>query len=145
MYEKTINNLLNETSEILQKYEDKKTSGEEFNVSDICRVRTIETNHTEIITELLRPKGTHGLGINSLKAFFRQADLDILANCCDGCDVETEVRIECRRPDIIIRNENLCVVIENKTNTTDHYKQLADYRDWLQKQNAKHKYLLYLT
>ena len=140
-----INNLLNKTSEILQQYDEQKTSGNEFNVLDICRVGTIETNHTEIIAELLNPNGKHGFGINSLKAFFRQCNLDELANCCDGCDVETEVRIEGRRPDIIIRNENLCVVIENKTNTTDHYMQLKDYKVWLQKQNAKHKYLLYLT
>jgi ribosomal protein S27E len=45
----------------------------------------------------------------------------------------------------VISGKDLCLVIENKTNTSDHYMQLADYRDWVQKQKATYKALLYLT
>ena len=67
------------------------------------------------------------------------------AGNCDDCHVLTEVKIPGRRPDIVIQGRNLCVVVENKTNTCDHYMQLADYRDWVNNQRAAYKTLLYLT
>ena len=142
---KNIENLLNAASEIIVKHQQEKQSGKCFNCVDICGVGTIETRHTEIIAALLDPYGHHGFGAESLKAFFRQCGLPEFANNCDDCYVQTEVQIPGRRPDIVIQGRNLCVVIENKTNTSDHYMQLADYRDWLVKQPAMYKKLLYLT
>ena len=139
------NYLLKAASQILAKYQQEKESGSLFNCVGICGVGTIETRHTEIIAALLDPQGNHGFGAESLKAFFRQCGLPEFANNCDDYYVQTEVKIPGRRPDIVIQGRNLCVVIENKTNTGDHYMQLADYRDWLEKQPAMHKKLLYLT
>ena len=51
--------------------------------------------------------------------------------------------------DIVITSKpetQFCVVIENKTATTDHELQLEDYRNWLDnKQKAVNRRLLYLT
>ena len=140
-----IQKLLEAAREILAKYEQEKRSGDYFNCLDICGVGTIENRHTEIIAALLDPQGNHGFGAKPLKAFFQQCDLPEFAKNCDGCSVQTEVKIPGRRPDIVIQGKNLCVIIENKTNTCDHYMQLADYRDWLKRRPSTYKKLLYLT
>jgi len=145
MNEDTIRNLFEEAGKILADRKQETQSGQCFNCIDICGVGTIETRHTEIIAALLDPQGNHGFGAESLKAFFRQCNLPEFADNCEDCRVQTEVKIPGRRPDIVIRGKDLCVVIENKTNTSDHYMQLADYRDWVQKQKATYKALLYLT
>ena len=140
-----IKDLLNAASEIIVKHQQEKQSGKHFNCVDICGVGTIETRHTEIIAALLDPYGNHGFGAESLKAFFRQCNLVNFADHCEECYVQTEVKIPGRRPDIVIQSKDLYVVIENKTNTCDHYMQLADYRDWVKEQKVTYKALLYLT
>lgn len=145
MNEDTIRNLLEEAGKILVDHKQETQSGKCFNCIDICGVGTIETRHTEIIAALLDPQGNHGFGTESLKAFFRQCNLPEFADNCGDCYVQTEVKIPGRRPDIVIQGKDLCVVIENKTNTSDNYMQLADYRDWIKDQEVTYKALLYLT
>ena len=145
MNKDTIRNLLEEAGKILADRKQETQSGKCFNCVDICGVGTIETRHTEIIAALLDPQGNHGFGAESLKVFFRQCNLPEFADNCEDCRVQTEVKIPGRRPDIVIRGKDLCVVIENKTNTSDHYMQLADYRDWIKDQKVTYKALLYLT
>ena len=140
-----IKDLLNAASKIIVKHQQEKQAGKHFNCVDICGVGSIETRHTEIIAALLDPYGNHGFGAESLKAFFRQCNLANFADHCEDCYVQTEVKIPGRRPDIVIQSKDLYVVIENKTNTCDHYMQLADYRDWVQEQKVTYKALLYLT
>ena len=145
MQEETIMNLLAEASKIVANHKQETQSGKCFNCVDICGVGTIETRHTEIIAALLDPQGNHGFGAESLKAFFRACGLTEFSDHCEDCYVRTEVKIPGRRPDIVISGKDLCVVIENKTNTSDHYMQLADYRDWIEEQKVTYKALLYLT
>ena len=141
----TIKKLLDEASAVLAARKREKASGRRFNVLDICGVGTVEVRHSAIIAALLDPRGDHGFGAKSLQAFFRQCELPEFAENCNDCHVETEVAIPNRRPDIVIRGHDICVVIENKTNTGDHWMQLADYRDWLKDQPVSRKHLLYLT
>ena len=94
---------------------------------------------------MLDPQGPHGLGNGPLKAFFSAVGCPKLADKCDDYSVETEYSIEHRRMDLVIRNRNLCVVIENKTATADHFIQLKDYRKWLEDQPVPLKALFYLT
>ena len=143
--ENDINNLLVAASKILTEHKQETQSGKYFNCVDICGVGEIETRHSGIIAALLDPRGNHGFGAESLKAFFRQCNLANLSDHCEDCYVQTEVKIPGRRPDIVIQSKDLYVVIENKTNTCDHYMQLADYRDWVQEQKVTYKALLYLT
>ena len=143
--ENDINNLLVAASKILTEHKQETQSGKYFNCVDICGVGEIETRHSGIIAALLDPQGNHGFGVESLKAFFRQCNLPEFADNCDDCYVQTEVKIPGRRLDIVIQSKDLYVVIENKTNTCDHYMQLADYRDWVKEQKVTYKALLYLT
>lgn len=148
-----VQNLMAEAVDLLRKQQDRHTQGEEFNAFDICRIGSEETRHSAIIAALLDPKGTHGLGSKSLKIFLQEAGLPEFADYCDDCVVQTEVKIyggPCtenrdRRMDIVISGHDLCIVIENKTATVDHYKQLIDYWNWLDNQKVSYKALLYLT
>ena len=143
--ENAIGQLLEEAGKILADRKQETQSGKCFNCIDICGVGTIETRHTEIIATLLDPQGNHGFGAESLKAFFRACGLTEFSDHCEDCCVRTEAKIPGRRPDIVISGKDLCVVIENKTNTNDHYMQLADYRDWVEGQKVTYHALLYLT
>ncbi len=148
-----VQNLMEQAVALLQKQRERHTQGEEFNAFEVCRIGSEETRHSAIIAALLDPRGTHGLGSKSLKIFLQKAGLSEFAEYCDDCEVQTEVKIcagSCtenreRRMDIVISGHDLCVVIENKTGTVDHYKQLADYRNWLNSMKVSYKALLYLT
>lgn len=148
-----VQSLMEQAISLIQKQRERHIHGEEFNAFEICRIGSEETRHSAIIAALLDPKGNHGLESKSLKIFFKEAGLPEFAEYCDDCEVKTEVTIlgsACtenreRRMDIVISGHDLCVVVENKTNTVDHCKQLADYREWLDKQKVTNKALLYLT
>lgn len=143
----TTQDLLAKVSDQLKKRQDAARSGEKFNGFEICRIGDDELRHSAIIAAMLDPQGTHGLGNESLKAFFCAVGCPELVDKCDDCSVETEYSIEHRRMDLVISNRNLCVVIENKTATADHFMQLKDYRKWLETQpmSLKMKKLFYLT
>ena len=140
-----LQDLLTKVSDQLKKRREAAQSGEKFNGFEICRIGDDELRHSAIIAAMLDPQGPHGLGNGPLKAFFREVGCPELADKCDDCSVETEYSIEHRRMDLVIRNRNLCVVIENKTATADHYMQLKDYRKWLEDQPVPLKALFYLT
>ena len=142
-----VQNLLCKVSAWLKERQEVVKSGKTFNCLDICRIGDDEIRHSSIIATMLDPQGAHGLGSESLKAFFQVVcpDEPDFADKCDDCSVETEYSIEHRRMDIVIRNRNLCVVIENKTATIDHYMQLKDYHNWLDEQTVPLKRLFYLT
>ena len=142
-----VQNLLCKVSTLLKERQAVVKSGKTFNCLDICRIGDDEIRHSSIIATMLDPQGPHGLGSESLKAFFRVVcpDEPDFSNKCDDCSVETEYSIEHRRMDIVIRNRNLCVVIENKTTTIDHYMQLKDYYNWLNNQTVPLRRLFYLT
>ena len=141
----TIQDLLTKVSEQLKNQQDAARSGEKFNGFEICRIGDDELRHSSIIAAMLDPQGAHGLGNESLKAFFCAVGYPELVDKCDDCSVETEYSIEHRRMDLVIRNRNLCVVIENKTATADHFMQLKYYRKWLEAQPVPLKVLFYLN
>lgn len=122
-----------------------------FNSFNIARIGSEETRHSAIIAALLDPQGPLGKGAESLKAFFRQIGLNEIAKFCNAeTEVKTEYSIHGRRMDIVITSKpetRFCVVIENKTATTDHELQLEDYRKWLDDDRKAYQYrqLLYLT
>ncbi|MBO4490528.1 MAG: PD-(D/E)XK nuclease family protein [Lentisphaeria bacterium] len=125
-----------------------------FNAFDVARIYSEETRHSAIVASLLDPKGPLEKGEEPLKAFFRQVGLYNIAKLCnEKTKVETEYSIPGRRMDIVITSDpdkpekKFCVVIENKTATTDHELQLEDYRKWLDDDQKAYQYraLLYLT
>ncbi len=141
-----IDDFLNGVAEIIKEQTRAKQSGKFFNGFVTARIGTEETRHSAIIAELLDPQGSFGQSEKPLQAFFRQiGESEIAKLCTKETKVYTEFSIIGRRMDIVISNDAICVVIENKTVTVDHDQQLADYRKWLDEQSAKQKRLLYLT
>lgn len=123
----------------------------DFNIIAWCGVGTTEVKHSSMIADLLNPEGSHKCGDVFLKEFFKQLQLNDLADCdLQSTKVETEKSIleNDRRLDIILTNENpsFCIIIENKTETEDSVYQLRDYKDYLDKERKEtEKWLFYLT
>ncbi len=139
----------------------KQEKAEPFDVIGTC-IGTQETIHSKFLAELLNPHGSHGLGSAFLKAFYEQIGLKDFHS--EGCSVRTEVICEEKgkkktqekenegqrsngRIDIVIKNSQELVVIENKIYAQDQQRQLQKYdaqmKNKYPKDNAKA--LLYLT
>lgn len=74
MEEQNIQNLLKDVQSKIDLYEKhKELSGENFNIFSIMGMESDEVfTHSAIISELLNPKGSHGLGSKPLELFITQ-------------------------------------------------------------------------
>lgn len=161
MVEKTINEndvktLLNEVG-FIQKTDLKirKATGKRYNLFNIMRVQRSELKHSLIIGDLLNPKGKHDQGDLFLKLF-----LDVLKNKFKNGDgnesgyksknleilkdfqlknakikIEELIRenkiVEGGRIDILLESDNKFIVIENKIDAEDQYRQLIRYKNYV--------------
>lgn len=130
------------------------SEGAGFNVFKVLRLSHSEVKlHSAFIAELLNPKGGHGMGDNPLKAF-----LYIVCGK-DGFNFDTGsaiVRVEKNigrideeyesggQIDILIQSGNKAIIIENKIDAQDQYKQLVRYDNYAQRFKGG-CLLLYLT
>lgn len=135
-----IKHLIDNVGFISKKYEDiAKITGENFNVFSVMNMEQNEVKtHSAIIGELLNPKGKHGQGSIFLKLFFEE--INPLINVQDFDFENTKIIIEefIRKGsgnqdfsgfiDIVIKDSNKVVVIENKIYAKDQYKQLKRYK-----------------
>lgn len=156
-----IETLLKQISEIVVKertqQEEKRIRGENFNVFSVLGLSTSEVRlHSAFLGELLNPNGDHGLGDGFLKAFvdtiIKQVDPEFEIDT-KTCKVSVEYPIgeisedytEGGRIDLLIRDDNNhAIIIENKINAGDQYKQLLRYQNFAKKNSLKYV-LLYLT
>jgi hypothetical protein len=156
-----IETLLKQISEIVVKertqQEEKRIRGENFNVFSVLGLSTSEVRlHSAFLGELLNPNGDHGLGDGLLKAFvdtiIKQVDPKFEIDT-KTCKVSVEYPIgeisedytEGGRIDLLIRDDNNhAIIIENKINAGDQYKQLLRYQNFAKKNSLKYV-LLYLT
>lgn len=156
-----IETLLKQISEIVVKeriqQEEKRKRGENFNVFSVLGLSTSEVRlHSAFLGELLNPDGNHGLGDRFLTAF-----IDTIIKGVDPefeidtktCKVSVEYPIgeiledytEGGRIDLLIRDDNNhAIIIENKINAGDQFKQLLRYQNFAKKNSLK-CVLLYLT
>ena len=112
-----------------------------FNIFQVLKKGEDEVNvHSNFISELLNPKGSHGKEDVFLKLFIEQA-LDITYESLGNCLL---VRPEHQNIDIYIEFDKAIVVIENKVYAQDQYRQLERYYEYAKLKN-KPIYLLYLT
>lgn len=156
--------LLQQVSEIVLKektlQEEKRKRGDNFNVFSVLGLQTSEVRlHSALIAELLRPDGDHGLGDKFMKAF-----LDVLNKhyeepfCFDTESAKVEVEHVIGplsedgesggRIDLFIQDKNnQTIIIENKINAEDQYRQMSRYSKYAEEDlNLKGKIkLLYLT
>jgi hypothetical protein len=115
----------------------------EFNCFDY--IYPDEMRLSEIIADLLNPKGKHSQGHSFLSAFLRRIGLEEWQDRI-GIQVNTEVQtFNKRRFDIEIKWEDRKLVIENKPWAEDQDNQLSDYIKDLRKGNLGHWHLVYLS
>lgn len=130
-----------------------RANGERFNVFSVLGVENAEVRHSAFLAELLNPNGAHSQGAVFLRLFF-----DMLRNKfsdkfhwfddgINGFDVTVEASVKDGRVDILIENDDKCMVIENKINATDQDEQLGRYYRGIadRTSNKKDVIVIYLT
>lgn len=125
-------------------------SGENFNVFSVMSMESDEVfMHSALITELLNPKGSHGMRGDFLKAFYRIVLQEEFTLKLDEVVCVKEEHIGFRnedqtsggRLDIVLKDfNNFGFVIENKIYAGEQVNQLLRYKN-----NYPHAKLLYLT
>lgn len=108
--------------------------------------------HSKFLSELLSPKGTHGLGSQFLDLFLKEFNEIAPFNVSSQ---KATVELEKSAPwenhggriDIRIETEDSILLVENKIYAEDQYKQLERYYLYTKKFNPKNKniILVYLT
>ena len=115
-----------------------------FNVFKLCGIDHYENWHSKILAEFLNPHGTHGLGDEFLRLFLAQQRIDFVVT--PFCEVATELSMNKGRMDIVIRDKEWVVVIENKVYAVEQEDQLTRYWEWAKANyGEKNSKLLYLT
>lgn len=137
-----IQHLLNNVSIISKKYDDiAKITGENFNIFSVMSMESNERyTHSAIIGELLNPKGSHRQGSVFLKLFFDEiSDFNIIENFdFNNAQIILEEFIGTRANntefsgyiDIVVKDKNNVIVIENKIYAGDQYEQLKRYKNY---------------
>ena len=122
------------------------------NIFQILNISRTEIRHSNFLSWLLDPNGTHGLGKLFLTKFLRELATSEIATDLDEFEIEelnfnnVELRREWRNIDLLIIFDTLVVCIENKVDSQDHSNQLSKYRAIVDETFKKHKKVfVYLT
>lgn len=158
-----LESLLKQVSEIVAiektQQEEKRKRGENFNIFNVLGLSTSEVRlHSAFLAELLNPNGDHGLGDKFLQAFIDDIvykNKETFTFDTQSAKVYVEYDIgtisedysEGGRIDLLIQDKNKqTIIIENKIDAGDQYKQLLRYNNYAKnKYNAEQYILLYLT
>lgn len=125
--------------------------GENYNVFDIIGLTTSEVKlHSAFVSDLLNPKGLHGLGTKPLRIFMELFDIHFSEDELSQAEVIQEYHIgnisddysRGGNIDILIRIKDYYLAIENKINSGDRPRQLLRYKNFIK--SNPHK-LIYLT
>ena len=140
-----IRSLLSEVQIVVKKNREMLDRTEwNFNVFQLCGIGHYENKHSKILAEFLSPYGTHGLGDEFLSLFRAQQGIDFVVT--PSCEVTTELSMDKGRMDIVIRDKEWVVVIENKVYAGEQEDQLTRYWAWAKaKWGEKTSRILYLT
>lgn len=161
--ENNIESLLTEVAKIAQSKKEREKAalirGEKFNIFELLGLQTDETRlHSNLLAELLNPKGNHGLGDEPLKLFLRDICKNQLPNFDKAhatiekehfisniaADYNSGGRVDILIQDTADNKHKNAIIIENKIYAGDQYKQLYRYRNF-----AKDRYenfiILYLN
>lgn len=108
-----------------------------------------ENRLSDIIADLLNPKGGHGQGEVFLKEFLTMVKMNI--DCSGACNVSREKTTDYhfesqRRIDILVDiNGNFGLAIENKPWVNDHERQIEIYHEYLKNRYKDNYLLVYLS
>jgi hypothetical protein len=122
------------------------------NIFQILNISRTEIRHSNFLSWLLDPNGTHGLGKLFLTKFLRELATSEIATDLDEFEIEelnfnnVELRREWRNIDLLLIFDTLVICIENKVDSQDHSNQLSKYRAIVDETFKKHKKVfVYLT
>lgn len=124
------------------------------NIFEILGVSRTEIRHSNFLSWLLDPNGTHGLGKLFLIKFLRDLAISDIAKGLDEFKIEelnfnnVELRREWKNIDLLIIFDTVVICIENKIDSKDHSGQLSKYRKIVENtfNNEKiNKVFVYLT
>jgi hypothetical protein len=131
--------LLLDKAAIIQLRQEVLQSEYAFNIFQVLRAGHEEVSlHSRFLYELLNPRGSHGMGDVFLRCF---------AKICSLPDLSYDnvyVMREHANIDILIRDNNHAIIIENKIYASDQFEQLKRYYKYAESLHLK-PYLLYLT
>ena len=139
--------LLNDISEIEKKHSKSVKPGDNFNIFEIYNMRDDELSHSKFLYALLNPKGCHDKGTLFLEKFL--LIIGIKGFPLTNVKVEKEYVVgkidknydSGGRIDIISnRKSGENIIIENKINTGEGYKQLHRYKN-----SVENSHVVYLT
>lgn len=149
-------NFLNQIKNLIDLYDQqRRITGENFNIFSIMSMESDEVfTHSALITELLDPNGSHGLGQVPLELFIQEVFPDQFEFSCENAISKKEFHIgkidkdyeSGGRIDIIVREKSAnddsdkIILIENKIYANEQKNQLVRYST--KYKNAK---LLFLT
>lgn len=109
-------------------------------------LRRDEFGISKIIAGLLDPNGRHSQGALFLSLFMKAFELNSLGQPSGQARVTTEDRTAAgRRIDIVIRDKNWTIAIENKPWARDGELQVADYLSEIRRRRSSAACLVYLT
>jgi len=137
----------------------RKATAPNFNVFRMLHLERRETKlHNRFLAELLDPNGMHDQGDHFLTEFLELAKKGGLRGPSESAagliwKITTEEPVSVYdRLDIVLRGTrhrsvgvHFVMVIENKIDATEGIEQLRRYDDWLQKQEADFRNLVFLT
>ena len=122
------------------------------NIFQILRISKNEIRHSNFLSWLLEPNGSHKLGDIFLKRFLREVFSSERFTEIDQIDVEgmdlskVEILREWKNIDLLIKLNNVVVCVENKVLSKEHSNQLKRYKDIVDVEFPNHiKTFVYLT
>ena len=128
----------------------KELSDENFNIFSICGVNHYENTHSSILAELLSNNSSHRFGNKFLEVFFDTLKRENILEdnfyfSLTNVKIIREYSTPFGRIDILIKNDNKCIIIENKIYADDQFEQLKRYDSFARKEFGNKYQLLYLT
>lgn len=144
--------LLRNVSLIVEKYDSKHTSGENFNIFNVLKLTSNEVRtHSAFLAELLNPRGSHGKQSLFLELFVEQFHINDFDCFTAKVEIEkhigfiTESKTDGGYIDILIAdNHKRAIIIENKIFASDQECQLRRYYNYGQNNHLETK-IFYLT
>lgn len=123
-----------EKAEEQQRREDLKHATR-FNVFDL--IEPDENKLSDVIADLLNPKGNHGQGDSFLRLFIEQLGIRSDANVTKNASVRREalthfIPNDRRRIDVLVEVGALFLAIENKVDSLEQIDQVKDYLQHLE-------------
>jgi len=104
------------------------------NIFEVLGISNHEIRHSNFLSWLLNPEGSHGLEDVFLKRFLREVFSSEVNEEIDQIEVSelnyssVEIRREWKNVDLLIITETIVVCVENKIGSSEHSNQLERYK-----------------